>query len=234
MAAVLSSALLLGPMTATRALGAPPSDGPVALVGEGYGVAEAKAVAERVLDMELPALIHESVEGRLPAEDFGKYRAVVVTGALTEPYNVEESLRIDNYVREGGRLILIQQAPKNFRVEDVEMKDRDSSYLFGRSYYKRQGPICAVNNASAPLLQGAFEESPDPFWLEGNVMVRGSEWENLIGTDEFVLVGELSRGHGKVYYFGHELFRLISRAKRDGKEPEVTGWVRMLTNALQP
>ena len=229
-------AVLLGIFTfASTALAAPPpADAPVALVGEDYGWAEAKAVLKNVLETHLSEVTSESIEGRLAPEDFARYRVVVFGGAMTQPYTSEESQRIENYVRDGGKIVLIQQAPKNFRIEDAQERDKDSAYLFGRSYYRRDGLPCTVYEPKAPLLEGAFEESQDPFWLQGAVMLRGLEWQNMIGHDDFVLVGQMAMGHGQVYYFGHELFRLLMRGKQDGKEQDVNDWVRMLTNALKP
>lgn len=215
-------------------LAAPPADGPVALVGQGYGWTEVQSLVKYVMDRELPGVIHEAFEGRLEPEEFDRFRAVEVAGDLEDPYTTEESHRIEEYVRGGGTLILIRQAPKSFYISSDGQADRGASYLFGRSYYMRESPRSSVFNAEASLLKGAFEATPDPFWLTGNVMLKSPEWNNLIGDGDYILVGHLPVEEGNVYFLGSELFRVLSQAKSEHLEQESEGWIRILKNALSP
>lgn len=204
----------------------------IALAGEGYGRTEVKSIIEYVLHRELSSVDYEDQGDFLPAEEFEKYSMVILAGMPPErAYTVEESMKIYEYVENGGRLLLIHQAPKMFSIAEGR---KDEDFAFGRSYYIRDTesvPENTVNRPDSPLLAGAFEAAKQPFWLRGNVMLKSMEWENLIGSEAFILVGHRDIGKGKAYYAGSELFRLLIRAKTDGS-PDVEGWIQILKNMI--
>lgn len=210
-----------------------PVDAPVALVGEGYGWTEVQSITRHVLDAKLPQVIHEAFQGRLDPEEFNRFRAVVLAGSLETPYSPSESYQIEEWVRGGGTLVLIQQAPKNFFVDEAQ-SDRATSYLFGRSYYLRENPLSTVFYPDAAMIEGAFDETPFPFWLSGSVMLRGPQWINIAGNGEFVLIGHLPLDKGSAFYLGHFLFRVQINARRQHLEHEADGWVDILRNILGP
>jgi len=206
---------------------------PIALVpGDGYGRSETKSLIQNVLNRELPEVDYEDCGEFLAPAEYSKYRMVVLAGPNSErPYTLEEVNQIEDYIRQGGNLLLINQSPKMFPI--VENNDRDSSHLFGRSYYMRDNPTASVLQREAEILQGAFEFGDEPSWLQGNVMVKSGDWDSFLGTDDYVLVGQKTLDKGRVYYMGSELFRLMGNQKKEGGT-DVEGWVRILTNILRP
>lgn len=207
-------------------------DGPVGFVGDGYGKAEVKYLTERVAP-EVDGLSFENCGSELPAKEFSKFRMVVIAGIEVDTYTAEETQIIEDYVRQGGRLVLVQQAPKAFRATGGG-GDRDLNYLFGRSYYLRDNPDCTVYEPENPLFAGALVEEARPFWLNATVMLRGLDWENLIGSNDYILVGRLRLGEGEAYYMGHEVFRLAKTAKEKNQEPALLGWIQIWKNILSP
>lgn len=198
--------------------------------GDGYGRTEVQSIIRNVLERELPQEVYEDCGEFLAPEDFSKYRLVVLAGPHSDrSYTSEEVGRIEDYIRQGGNLLLINQSPKMFPV--VEDKDQDSSYLFGRSYYLRDNPTASVFQPDADMLQGAFVQGSNPSWLQGTVMLKGPEWESFVGKDDFILVGRRSLEKGRVYYLGSELFRLLQADKNNGTA-DAEGWVKILTNVL--
>lgn len=205
------------------------AEGVIGLAGEGYGAAEIQSIIKNVIDREMGSVVYEVHEGLLPVEEFAKYRLVVLAGANSErTYNAEESEKVNDYVAKGGRLVLIQQAPKNFSMTGG---NRDSDFLFGRSYYMRDRPECTVYEPESPLLEGALEPGERPFWLRGSVLLKSPEWENIIGHNEFILVGKRTIGEGTAYYLGSELFRLLIEVRAENAD-KADGWIRILKNIL--
>lgn len=205
---------------------------PVGLVaGDGYGRSEVKSLIESVFNSELPNVVYEDCGEFLTPEEFSKYRMVVLAGGNSiRSYTSEETAQIEDYVRKGGRLLLINQSPKMFSLADGQV-DRDSSYLFGRSYFRRDNPECTIYQPDSPLLAGALKENPAPFWLQANVLLKNPDWENIIGSDDFILVGQRAIENGKVYYAGTELFRILKRS-REQNVADAEGWVAILKNIL--
>jgi len=202
------------------------------VAGNGYGRSEVQSIIRNVLDRELPQVVYEECGDYLSPEDYSKYRMVVLAGPNSDrPYTAEEVAKIEDYIRRGGNLLLINQSPKMFPV--VEGRAGDSSCLFGRSYYLRNNPNAFVLQPDAEILQGAFEHGENPSWLQGNVMLKGPDWDAFIGLKDFILVGQLTLEKGHVYYLGSELFRLQSNEKKTGGS-DVEGWIRILKNILSP
>jgi hypothetical protein len=200
----------------------------IGMAGKGYGAAEIKAIAQNVLDRDLSSLTYEMGGDFLPAEDFQKYKMVVLAGDNDEQsYSAEDIEKIQAYVENGGRLLLIHQAPKMF---SMQRGTRAEVFAFGRSYYMREIPESSVREPGSPLLAGAFDSIPQPFWLRGNILLKSPDWDNLVGTDEFILVGHRPLGKGHLYYAGSELFRILKAAK-DSQEPDAAlGWIQILKN----
>ena len=212
------------------------SDKPVGLVsGTSYGRSEAKSVIKNVLKRELPDMAYEDCGAKLDPENFKNYRLVVICGSDDEAYTPEQTGVIDQYLDNGGKILLIAHAAKNLRVQTDS--DKASSYLLGRSFYARDGAACEVLTPQHKLLEGVFQESPAPFWLNGSVMLSSPDWECLIGatdkTKEIILVGVRQIGSGKAYFVGSESFRMESQTKSNSVPLEdFNAWVRLLKNIL--
>lgn len=199
------------------------ADERIALAGQGYGRTEAQSIINVVFHRDLQSVPYEDVGEFLSADDYRNFGMVVLAGMDAErAYTIEESEKIRDYVEGGGRLVLIRQAPKLFP------DGTKGGFLFGPSFYVREGAECEVRQPDASLLAGAIE-GEHPFWLKGNVFLKSLDWENLIGTDTYILVGERRLGQGKLYYLGSELFRLLNESK-SGQQGGVEGWVQILKN----
>ncbi len=205
-------------------------EGPVGFVGDGYGRHEVEYLTKRVAT-EVAGLSFEDCGTELAAKDFANFRMVVIAGLGEQTYSEEDSQIVEDYIRKGGRLVLVQQTPKGFLATDGGGAE-NFNFLFGRSSFFRDGSDCTIYEPENPLLVGAFAEVAHPFWLNASVMLKGLDWENLIGNNDDVLVGRLRMGEGQVYYMGHEIFRLAKTAKEEGQEPALLGWIQIWKNIL--
>ena len=204
---------------------------PVALVGgDAYGHSEVKALIEQVL-RQLPDVVYEECGDFLEAESFSGYRLVVLAGEnSSRAYTHEEARRIEEYLRQGGRILLIRQAPSLFPVLG-EASDPKAYYPFGKTVYIQGGVESAVEQPDAKILAGALPGDARPFWLKGNVLLRGQDWEPLIAADGSILVGQKELESGRVFYVGSELFRLRGQAGEHGAG-DLEGWIAILKNIL--
>ncbi|MFV0337569.1 MAG: hypothetical protein ACK5LK_04915 [Chthoniobacterales bacterium] len=204
----------------------------VAFVGAGYGRTEVDSLMKKIVP-QVDGLEAEDCGTYLKAEDFVNYRMVVIVGMLEKEYTPEESDIIYEYVNKGGSLVLVHHGPKNLRIGGTDA-DRRQSYLFGRSDYIRGAAACVVHEPDASLLADVLTADSEPFWLRSTVLLNGTEFENIIGSDDHVLVGRLIVGDGEVIYLGQEFFRLAQTAKKEGKDAALEGWVQIWKNILAP
>lgn len=198
--------------------------------GGGFGRLEVQAWTNEILLSDFPDLIFEEHPEGLPADEFDRFNLVILTGFSPEgQYSPEESQRINDWVERGGRLILIQQAPKLLNI--MEGQDFADSYLYGRSHYSRDGEECFVLIESDPLIEGVVEPGDEPGWIRGIVLVSQDGWDNIIGSDRFSLVGRRPVGEGEVIYLGHELFRVLRRD--DWASDDIESWKTIARSAVQ-
>ncbi len=210
---------------------------PIAVVGgQSFAHREMEAIIAQVLKEELPEVTYQQFATHLPAEEFSRYRMVILSGSAEEgaDYGSEEaSATVIGYVENGGRLLLIRNAPQRFVAEG-----RGSGPV-GASIYHRMNPTSAIHQPDAAILRDVVEPggspgSPSsPFWLAGNVLLKDQAgWEKIVGTDQAILVGRQSLGEGRVYYLGSELFRVLKTGKEQEKEREARGWVCLIRNIV--
>lgn len=171
----------------------------------------------------------------LPAEDFSKYSLVILTtrGPKSEPiakYSPADSGVIEEYVSKGGRLLLIQQAPKLLLLTE-DGRERPGDYLYGKSIFHRNAVECAVLDADAPLLKGVLDANPSPHWLNAVVTLPNPAFRNLIGNGEKMLVGYAKFGKGTVYYVGNNL-SWMQLTKRPEEHADAESWKTLLTNII--
>lgn len=209
----------------------------VALVGDGYGKYETEALAKNVLNELEDVCSYQIIEGKLDPKEFSQY-GLVVLARTVEPYGPDETREIERYVSGGGKLVLINVAPRSLYIVDPgpeggPTRMRGDSFLFGSTRFEEGGKQTTVYQPDSPLLKDVLEEGGDPLWMRGTVFLPNPDWENLIGSDQSILVGQTALGEGTVYFLGTELFRLIKTARDAGRPEEVEGWVRILKNLVR-
>lgn len=209
----------------------------VALVGDGYGKYEVEAIARDVMNELEDVCSYQTVEGKLDPKDFAQY-GLVILARTVEPYTSEETGEIEKYVNDGGKLVLINVAPRSLFIVDLGPDDRakrmrGDSFLFGSTNFEEGGQKTTVFQPESPLLKGVFEGGDDPFWMKGTVFLPNPHWENIIGHDQNILVGQTQLGKGTVYFLGSELFRLMKTAKDEGRPDDVQGWIQILKNLIR-
>lgn len=203
---------------------------PIAIVGgQSFAQREMDAIITQVLKKELPEVAYQQFAEHLPAEEFSRYRMVILAGNAegAADYTDSDSATVIGYVEKGGRLLLIRNAPQRFAAVGR------GSGPFGVSRYDRANPASTIHQSDAAILRDVVEPGGSPFWLVGNVLLKDQAgWEKIAGTDQAILVGRQSLGEGRVYYLGSELFRLLRTGKERGKEGETEGWIRLIRNII--
>lgn len=194
------------------------------------GKTESRSIMNNMLDTEASSITIEVFEDGLPAADFSKYELVILAPTIEYAYSPEDCGVIEEFVLQGGRLLLIQQAPKKLRITE-DNQDRVSDYLFGRSYYYKDRISCMVLEAEDRLLKGVLDANPEPEWLTADVLLNNPEFETLIGNDGRILVGRMKKGKGTVYYVGHELFRM-QLVQRPERHADAGSWKTLLANII--
>ncbi len=202
----------------------------VAMAGQGYGHSEVKALGKWFMEVEasFPPMTVEQLEGKLDAGRFADFKVVVVASLdKAEHYTPQECEKIEEWLKGGGKLVLVHQGPKAFSTDPA--KDRDQSYLFGRSFYIRNPTECSVVLPDSPMLKEVFAKGERPAWLRGNIRISGDHWTNIVGDENgLCLIGTREVGSGKVYYLGNELFRIEAGKKAE----DIAAWKMVLRNVF--
>ncbi len=227
-------ALSLG-MTVTASA----QDREVAFAGDEYGAAEVKSILTNVVGRVPDDIRYVEYGPTIPAEDFQKFGMVVLATKVADAYTPEQAQVIEAYVRQGGRLLLIHQVYRSMmEPRDVEtMRGKAEFPHFeswlgkGRSMYVKQGLECAVNEPDDPLFAGVLKRNPAPEWLKGGIFLKNPEFENLIGRDDYILVGRKRVGAGTVYYLGSELFRMKLPMYKE-RHADSISWAQLIENIL--
>ena len=153
--------------------------------------------------------------------------AVVAIGRMdnTTPWTDEQIAQVEQYVRQGGHLIMISAAPLRLAGEGRDLSRLQT--LLGAAYWGGSRKGMAIELPEHPLMQGI--ESRDYVWLDaGTPLCKLNTAEAVVGNDEgaaLVTVNEL--GQGRVTYFGVEISRLPG-----DREQDVAAYARLLESAI--
>jgi hypothetical protein len=202
---------------------------PIALVGDSYGSHEVTSIIRNILDHE--DWLFEQRGTFLPAEEFKNYSIVVIAHAQERPYTAQEHALIREYLENGGRVLLIQQAPKS-------LADDLSAGAFFKWFGMKQSRIREIDPAEAVIandkvLAGVIAaEGARPSWISGDQGVDklADDIEVLIGAPDRALVARRKVGRGEVYFLGNELFRL--RLPRSKHVADSDSYVTLVRNVL--
>ncbi len=186
---------------------------PAALVGSRYGTHEVRCITRNIFD---PENWDYEVRGEfLPAEEFKNYSLVIIAYAQERPFTLEEHALVEQYLREGGRVLLINQAPKALADSSSPSSSRAFYGWFGMELRRNRSLTPEDADVAAdPILKNVVEadgeRSARPSWISaslGVINLAGGA-ESLISNSDGALVARRRLGEGIVYYLGSEAFRL--------------------------
>ena len=207
---------------------APPGR-PIALVGDNYGRYDVTSISRNILEKE--DWVYEDKGRFLPAAEFSKYSLVIIAQSQERPYNEEELNQIEAYLKAGGHLLLLNQAPRSMADETSELALRQ---FLGMDTHKIQGVAPDdAEIAKSPLLLGVVSsEGPRPSWIGGTHGATNleSDVEVLIGGNDSALVARRQVGKGWVCFLGSELFRL--RAAGSSDREDSGSYVTLIRNII--
>lgn len=215
--------LLLSLAFATLA-NAQPSALPIALVGDSYGVHEVTSITRNILDHE--DWVFEARGRFLPVEEFEKYALVVIATSQERPYTSKEHDAIKRYLEQGGRLLLIQQAP--LHMADAVSAGAQYGWLGMNQRSVKIPPEDAII-AKDPILG---EMTGRPSWIAygqgvGNL---AEDVAPLMGDGTNAIIARRDVGKGRVYYLGSEVFRL--RAAKSPHLQDSDSYLAIIRNIL--
>ncbi|MCC7518995.1 MAG: hypothetical protein IT578_07415 [Verrucomicrobiae bacterium] len=209
---------------------------PVALVGASYGRYERKAIANNVLlASKEREILFEDRGDEFPVDDLERYSLVIVATAVTTPLDAAGFAKLETWVRGGGHLLLIRQAPNAMMGAAASSKTPPFEWAGFRRAQSFQSPEeVEVLEGGHRILKGVFDEADlrsekKPQWMAApNVLaVPFADMENLIGNPRGCLVGMTPVGKGWVAFLGSEFFRLrAAKSDADGS------WCRLLRNLV--
>ncbi|MCC7518997.1 MAG: hypothetical protein IT578_07425 [Verrucomicrobiae bacterium] len=210
---------------------------PIALVGSSYGKYEIKAIVKDLLPASgQKGLLYEDLGEEFPVADLDRYRLVIVATAVATPLDAAGFAKLEVWVRDGGHLLLIHQAPNAMAGPEASVKATPFAWAgFSRAAYHRTLVECALLAPDSRVFKGAFEDDAPkkgkkPEWMmRANMLLttKGGPMENLVGSPMGCLVGFAPIDRGWVAYLGHEWFRLrAAKSDLDGS------WRRILLNLV--
>ena len=200
---------------------------PVALVADSYGKHDVTSIIRTIFDYE--DWHFENRGTFLPADEFSKYSLVIVSHAQSAPYSAEDHRRIEAYLNEGGRILLIGSAPKSMYEKETQ---RDARAWIGFDIRRtRPEEAGAATLASDPLLEGV-PVTPPPSWITEPLVATRLEGDAtvLVGTPDSALIAKRNVGKGAVYFMGSQPFRL--RAAKSPHQKDSASYIRVVRNII--
>lgn len=221
--------LLAGFVTAVFAA---PAAKPVALAGASYGHYEVESLIRNVLSTSRESqVVYEEWGGTIQTQALDRFSLVIIANGLGQPLTPDESRALADYVRGGGHVLLIGQAPR-FLAETIGFTNLAWVGLSRIQPGQATSP-CAVAQPDSPWLKGVLEGQPDPAWLKGGAVATPAAdgMKVVIGTPGgAALVGMRELGKGWVAFLGQELFRM--RGAKSPLRPDSLSWIRLAGNIV--
>lgn len=210
----------------------PPLRKPIGLACTSYGIHDVQSLIRNVLSVSADKqCLFEELGGTVPVAALDRYSLIVIAYGLDHPLTPEESQAFAEYVRGGGHVLLIGQAPP--------VLARTIGYTnltwtgISRIQANRGCMTGTVSQADAPWLHGVFTNPVAPAWLTGGQVAVPTPggMRAVIGTPAgAALFGVHEVGRGWVVYLGHELFRM--RGEDSPLRPDSPSWLRLIDNIV--
>ncbi|MFV0338681.1 MAG: hypothetical protein ACK5LK_10630 [Chthoniobacterales bacterium] len=200
---------------------------PIALVGASYGKYDTTSITRNILDAS--DWVFENRDGLLPVNEWSRYSLVIIAHSQKRPYTVEEQAQIEQYLKDGGRLLLLNQAPRSMADDESAEAQYEWLGMKQRKILAHDPEEISLGNDA--VLKGVAGEKR-PSWLTGDqgVSELSADVEVLIGSGNTALVAKRVVGNGVVYYLGPELFRL--RLPRSPYVADSDSYVRLIRNII--
>ncbi len=186
--------------------------GGVGILGHSYGRYDVKLIINRVLVGKGRTVQYENLKTTLPVDRLKEFNLIIVCSSAAKALTADEMKKLQDYVTEGGHLVLTQAAPRELAGGWGPLK-KGAFRWAGINYieYTRKGLPAKVLKPDSKVLENV-KLTPEPLWFKtSHVCQPGTAMENIIGTKKACLVGLTPVGKGWVAYLGHELFRLRSK-----------------------
>ena len=194
----------------------------VALVGGGYGQYVRNSTIKQVLlPMDVP---YEDLGESMDFTTLGDYVLVIVAHGDAALREGQEGIgaAFDEYVRGGGHVLLIGNAP----MELLGGRDLSEQPWIGAGawVYASTAPFATVAAPEHPWL-AHLDPAAQYFWLAGSQLLRGpTTAEVLIGSDDLIFLSRNDYGEGWTAFLSRGLFPFT----RDDVGPMREAQVEML------
>jgi hypothetical protein len=209
--------------------------GKVGILGHSYGRYDVKLIINRVLVSKGGTVLYENLKTTVPVDRLKDFSLIIVCTATSKALTADEMKKLQEYVTNGGHLILIQAAPRVLVGGWGPLKKGALKWA-GIKYieFHKKGLQTTVLKSDSELLKGA-KMSPAPPWLKAGYTCQPTpEMQNIIGTKKYSQVGITTVGKGWVAYLGHELFRLRSKRNFQEKNGAYEQIIRNLVKMAAP
>lgn len=193
--------------------------GEIILAGSAYGRHETRLLVNQVAISEQLVWRHSLAGDDIPLDRLQDCSLLVVASSVQTPLAPGEMQRLQEWVGNGGNLLLIAQAARSLApAEEWRWAGFTHFRVVSKGY-----PVTAVDPAS-PLLAGL--ELPAGELFSGNAaFVPEPTLQVALGGPGHCLAGFARIGRGHVFLLAQEYFRLVGR-----EHPFASNWRHMLKN----
>lgn len=208
---------------------------PVLMMGEGYGRYEMKAIKREVMDVLYTR--SKLSETYVSAKEWPKHQLVIIANMTEGLASAEEQAAAADYLRQGGRLILMGTAMRSFEKASPELMQ-----LIGGAGYssKRDGKVQVNSQHPENLLASDENQKAVLSQIFGSgytVTSMTGQAAVLVTVDGSPAAFISQAGQGRVMFIGRELFRVRIEEKREKKKlggDELRDWLGQLINEIAP
>lgn len=206
LAAGVAAALALQPAAAAK---------PVGFFGSGSGATDASNIIQRVLmDPEnLPHYNFDNAGAWIEPADYRNFSVVIACrlgGAGSRPWSDDEIPVVEDYLRDGGILVLIGTAANTLgRGRNLNR----IAHLIGAAYFA-DGTEGEILDPGHPLLEGVELDAFTP--SGGGSLTRLQGTVPLVGGPEKAAIAWTPVGEGGILFIGREFFRVRQTSPEEG------------------
>lgn len=208
---------------------------PVLIIGEGYGRHEMKALKQEVLDFLYTRV--KFSETFVSAKTWSAHQMVIIADMTDGLASQEEQAAVVDFLRQGGRLMLLGTAMRTFDNATPEL----IQLIGGHGYRSKSDGKIQVNTQHPDnLLAGDENQKKALGQIFGSAYTATSitgDAAVLASVDGSPAAFISQAGEGRVLFIGKELFRVRIEEKREKKEfggDALRNWLRKLIHEIAP